>query len=168
MAASMRNAQWVLVVSAALFVAGIGFIVAAGRTSRLAASEPEVKAVAMTPVANVMQIMNAIVIPNAEVVYGAVGTTITTAGIVETAPKDDQEWAKIGDSASALVESGNLMLMGSRAIDQGDWVTMTRAFMAAGEAALKAANEKKVDDMFAAGGDLAVSCDNCHARYQRR
>ena len=66
-----------------------------------------------------------------------------------------------------MVESGNLMLMGSRAIDKGDWVKMTRDMMEQGKAAMKAAEAKDKDKIVEAGGELNTTCDNCHARYQR-
>ena len=44
----------------------------------------------------------------------------------------------MGNSAAALIESGNLLLMGSRAVDKGDWVKMSQAMIEAGKAALKA------------------------------
>jgi cytochrome c556 len=57
--------------------------------------------------------------------------------------------------------------MGDRALDKGDWVKMTRAYMDAGTKALKAAEAKDKDGIVDAGGDLNTTCDNCHARYQR-
>jgi cytochrome c556 len=105
--------------------------------------------------------------PAATAVYEAVGTKSTAAGIEEIAPKTDEEWAKVGSAAAAVVESGNLMLMGSRAIDKGDWVKMTRAMMDQGKAAMKAAEAKDKDKIVEAGGELNATCDTCHARYSR-
>ena len=61
-----------------------------------------------------------------------------------------------------------VLLLGGRALDKGDWVTMTREFTDAAMAALKAAEAKNVDGIFSAGGDLNASCDHCHAKYQRQ
>ena len=66
------------------------------------------------------------------------------------------------------MESGNLLLASDRALDHGDWIRMTRQFIDAGTAALKAAEAKSVDGILAAGGDLTESCDTCHARYMRQ
>jgi len=162
----MRTVQWLFLVSVALFISGIGFVIAGARTSRTEA--PAVEAPAMTPVASIKQIMNGIVLPDATIVYNAVATTSTAKGVEEIAPETDEDWAKIADSAAAIIESGNLMLMGDRAIDKGDWVKMTRAFMEQGRLALKAAAAKDKDGIVSAGGDLNTTCDNCHARYQRR
>jgi hypothetical protein len=66
--------------------------------------------------------MNGIVMPGANVIYNAVGTTGTAGGAVEIAPHNDKEWAAVGTSAAALVESGNLLLLGGRAVDKGHWL----------------------------------------------
>ena len=161
----MRTVYGLFAVGAALFISGIGFIIAGARSTRTAVP---VDAPATTPVASIKQIMNGIVMPGANVIYNAVGSTSTASGVVEIAPKNDKEWAAVGDSAAALVESGNLLLLGGRAVDKGDWVTTTRAFMDAGKAALEAARAKNVDGILMAGGDLNESCDKCHAKYQRQ
>ena len=72
-----------------------------------------------------------------------------------------------GNSAAALIESGNLLLMGSRAIDKGDWVKMSQAMIEAGKLALKATEDKSAEGVLAAGEEVNASCDNCHRRYQR-
>ena len=162
----MRTVQWLFIVSVALFVGGIGFVIASARSGRAAA--PAADAPQTTPVASIKQIMNGIVLPDATIIYNAVATNVTAKGVEEIAPQTDADWAKIGNSAAAVIESGNLMLMGDRAIDKGDWVKMTRAFMDQGTLALKAADAKDKDGIVAAGGDLNTTCDNCHARYQRQ
>jgi hypothetical protein len=162
----MRTVQWLFVVSVALFIGGIGFIIAGARTAR--AATPVAEAPVTTPVATIKQIMNGIVMPDAYVIYNAVATKVSAAGVEEIAPQNDEEWARIGNSAAAIVESGNLLLMGDRALDKGDWVKMTREFMDQGKLALKAAEAKDTDGIVSAGGDLNTTCDNCHARYQRQ
>jgi len=108
------------------------------------------------------------VLPNANVIYNAVGTTIDGTKVEETVPKNDKEWAAVGDSAAAIVESGNMLLVGDRLIDKREWLSYTQRFIAAGKAALAAANEKKPDGILAAGGDLNETCDACHEKYQRQ
>lgn len=162
----MRTLHWLFVVSVALFISGIGFVIAGARTARQAA--PVDEAPVTTPVATVAQIMNGIVSPNANVVYNAVGTFISTEGVKEVAPQNDEEWAAVGNSAAALVESGNLLLLGARVIDTEDWITMTRAFMDASQMALKAAEAKDKDAILTAGSELNETCDTCHAKYQRQ
>ena len=163
----MRTVYWLFAVGVALFVSGIGFIIAGERTARAATPATEAAAVDTKPVATVKQIMIGITNPAAFVVYEAVGTKTTVKGTEEIAPQTEEDWAKVGSAAAAVVESGNLMLTGSRAIDKGDWVKMTREMMDQGRKAMKAAADKSTDGIVAAGGDLNTTCDNCHARYQR-
>jgi len=159
--------QRLFLVSVALFISGIAFIIAGTRAARVNA--PAHTALpAAPPVATIKQIMNAIVLPNANVIYNAVGTTIDGTRVEETVPKNDKEWSAVGDSAAAIVESGNMLLVDDRLIDEREWLSYTQRFIAAGKAALAAANEKKADGILAAGGDLNETCDACHEKYQRQ
>ena len=161
---------WLFVVSVALFIAGIGFIIAAGRFRQVtpAAAPPPAVVAAARPVASIKQIMNAIVAPGANAVFNAVSTTVTAKGIEEVAPRNDAEWAALGNSAAALAEAGNMMMLDGRAVDAGDWITMSRALVDAGTQALKAAEAKSTDAVLAAGETVNESCDNCHSKYQRQ
>ena len=161
----MRTIHWLLVVAVALFVSGVGFVIAGARAARRAPAA--VSAVAMVPVASVKQIMKGIVGPAATAVFNSVSTTVSAKGREEKAPQTDEEWEALGNSAAALVESGNLMLMGSRAVDKGDWVKMSQALIDAGKLTLRATQEKNADHVLAAGEAVYTSCDNCHLRYQR-
>lgn len=161
----MRIFYWLFAVSVALFISGIGFVIAAARTVR---DTPAVEAPATVPIASVAQIMNGITGPSALTVYNAVGMIINADGITEIEPKNDEEWANVANAAAAVIESGNLLLIGDRALDNGDWVTMTKAMMETGQAALKAAQAKDKEGILEAGGPLNDTCDTCHAKYQRR
>jgi hypothetical protein len=143
-------------------------VIAGERTARAATPAAAAVAPNVAPVATVKQIMIGITNPAAFVVYEAVGTKSSAKGIEEIAPQNDEEWAKVGSAGAAVVESGNLMLTGNRAIDTGDWVKMTRDMMEQGQKAMKAAEAKDKDGIVAAGGDLNTTCDNCHARYSRQ
>src|SRR4026209_375273 len=80
------------------------------------ASQPAFK-----PVGSVKQIMEAAIHPASEVVFEAVGTILTLGGVEEIAPKNDEEWTKVRDNALILAESGNLLMIGNRVKDKGDW-----------------------------------------------
>ena len=161
----MRVMHWLFLVSAALFVVGIAFLVASTRPMD---DRPAVEAAATKPVASVQQIMRGIVAPAASVVYSSVATTITPSGTEERAPRTDGEWNAVGDSAAALVESGNLLMLGERAVDKGDWMTMSRALMDASRVALKAVEARNVEALFGSGEAINATCESCHQRYQRQ
>jgi len=75
---------------------------------------------------------------------------------------------KLSDTTAAIIESGNMLLVGDRLIDTREWLSYTQRFIAAGKAVLTAAEQKKPDGVLAAGGDLNETCDACHDKYQRR
>ena len=163
----MRTIYWLLGVSAALFISGIGFIIAGERTARAATPAATAAGPETQPVATVKQIMIGITNPSAYVVYEAVGTKNTEKGIEEIAPQTDEDWAKVESAGAAVVESGNLLLSGNRAIDKGDWVKMTHDMMDKAKLAMAAAKAKDKDKIIETGGELNTTCDNCHARYSR-
>jgi len=163
----MRIVHWLFVLSVALFVSGIGFVIAGARTARQAPAAADIAAASLTPVASVKQIMKGIVGPAATVVFSSVGTTMTAKGTEERAPHTDAEWEVVGNAAAALIESGNLLMMGSRAVDTGDWLKESQALVEAGKEALKATQAKDADGVLAAGEPVNQSCDSCHRKYQR-
>jgi hypothetical protein len=160
----MRTVHWLFVVSVALFLGGIGFIIAAGRT---AGDAPSIYDPVPTPVGTVKQVMKGIVGPAATVVFTSVGSTTTASGTEEKAPHTDEEWEAVGNSAIALAEAGNLLMMEGRAVDKGEWIKMSQAMIDAAKIALKATEAKSADDVLSSGDAINVSCDNCHRRYQR-
>src|SRR5688572_27160089 len=62
-------------------------------------------------VANVKQVMNWIIEPNADVLWDSVGTIITEAGREELMPKTEEEWEAVRNSAAVVAEAGNLLMM---------------------------------------------------------
>jgi hypothetical protein len=160
----MRTVHWLFVVSAALFVSGLGFLVVSARTAQR--PEAVVQPPVMKPVATVRQIMQGIVGPAAKVVFESVSTTVSFEGVEEKAPKTDAEWEAVGNSAAALVESANLMMVGNRAID-ADWTKISQELADAGIVALKAIEAKNADALLASGEAINESCNACHKKYSR-
>jgi hypothetical protein len=161
----MRTVHWLFVVSVCLFVGGIGFIIAAGRTA--GDSPQQIYDPRPAPVGSVKQIMKGIVAPSAAIVFSAVSSTVTMAGTEDKAPQTDADWEAVGDSAVALAEAGNLLMMEGRAVDNGEWMKMSQAMIDAAKIELRAVEAKNAAGIMEAGEPLYVSCDNCHRRYQR-
>lgn len=160
----MRPTNTLFVVSALLFICAVGLVVVAARTPRTTTSSVDAP---LAPVASVRQIMRGIVDPAATMVFGAVSTTVTTAGVEEKAPHTAEEWGAVANSAAALAEAGNLLRMGNRAVDRGDWLTMSQRLTDAGTVALKAAEARDAKGVFASGEAIYESCSNCHSKYER-
>ncbi len=161
----MRN--WLFTISVLLFVCGIGFIIAAERTRKTAPAAAAVEAPPAAPTATVKQVMKGLTGPAANVIFNAVSIEIGVDGEKEKAPQNDEEWAQVATSAALLVESANLLVQGSRAVDHGDWSKMAKQMATAGEKALKAAEAHDKDGILTIGESVNMSCDNCHARYMR-
>jgi hypothetical protein len=117
------------------------------------------------PVATVKQLMEATIDPAADVLWASVGTVVSEKGVEEIAPKNEEEWATVRHSALTLAESGNLLMIGERPKDKGDWMKMSQALVDAGVVALKAAEAKNPEALFEAGGQVYEVCKQCHSKY---
>jgi hypothetical protein len=80
----MRTTYGLLIVSLLLFVFGIWFAIAGARGASVQPAAPAV--------ASVLDLMDGIVAPAAQVIYDSVATIVTREGVQETRPKNDREW----------------------------------------------------------------------------
>jgi hypothetical protein len=117
------------------------------------------------PIADVKELMNDILDPAADDVWGASGWIETKDGIVERGPKNNEEWKAVRNRAMTVAEAGNLLMMVPRAKDGGQWMTFARALVDKGEECVKAADAKNKQRMFDVGGELYQTCLDCHQQY---
>ena len=117
------------------------------------------------PVADNKLLMQAVVDPNADIIWEAVKTIDSAAGTEEIRPRNDEQWAAVRNAAVALAESGNLMMLVPRAKDGGEWMKRAQEMIDTGEKAIRAAEAKNADQLFTVGGDIYDSCSNCHRQY---
>lgn len=163
----MKTVHWLFAISSALFIFGIGFIIAGARAN-LRAEPVRAPDVTIESVASVRQIMKGIVSPAATVVFESVSTTVSAAGIEENQPTTDEEWDTVGSHAAALIEAASLLVTGNRAVDKQQWAEMSKALADAGKIVLEATNAKDAQGVLAAGEVLNESCDGCHRQYMRQ
>ena len=114
------------------------------------------------PVATIEQIMEASVEPTSNAVFDAAAWV---NGVQVGGPTTDDDWKMVQANALMLAETGNLLLMGSRAKDQVGWVTRTQAMMDAANEAAKAAEAKNTEAIFKAGTKIYQACLGCHLQY---
>jgi hypothetical protein len=89
------------------------------------------------------------------------------AGVEE--PKSDEDWAKLRRQALILAESGNLLMIGSRVVDQDRWMAAALLMVEAGAAAKRAVEEKDIDKLAGEVGEQILnSCQGCHDQYLKR
>jgi hypothetical protein len=130
-----------------MFLTGGAFLLAAGLS---VAQQDTVK-----PVASVKELMDVFTVPLSDAIFDA---------SVEP-PETETEWSKVKTSALALAESGNLLMIGGRARDPRNWMSISRAQVDAAEAAMRAAEVRDLDALSRAGDALSETCYACHERY---
>jgi hypothetical protein len=111
------------------------------------------------------QLMSWIIDPSATAIWNSVGTVVSEKGTEEHHPKTDEEWATFRNAAATLVESGNLLMLGERAVDNDQWMATARGMADAAATVLEAAEAKDVEAYFDAGGALYEACTACHSQY---
>lgn len=111
------------------------------------------------------QLMQAVVDPAADAVWESVGTIVTPEGVNEIAPQTDEEWIAVQHHALALAESGNLLMMGSRAGGSDEFIGFARQLIEQSTRALKAAEAHDAKALFTIGGDIYEVCTSCHQRF---
>jgi hypothetical protein len=118
------------------------------------------------PVVDVRQLMSAIIEPAADVYWDSVRTIIDKNGTVEIAPKTEEEWIAVRNSAYVVAESGNLLMMDPRAKDRGEWIARSQALVEVAQRAIQAAESKNTTAVFDAGAAVYDACVACHAKYK--
>jgi cytochrome c556 len=96
------------------------------------------------------------------------GITVPTSNAlfqIGEGPKDDAGWELVVANANALAESGNLLLTGTRRIEQPEWAAFAQALIAAAKTASAAALEKNAEKVLESGDAIYGSCESCHAKY---
>jgi len=120
---------------------------------------------AVRPVLSLKQLMEWVIDPAADAVWESVKTIVTEQGTKEIAPQTQEQWDAVRNGAAMLIESSNLLMMQTRARDQGEWIAAARRLAETAAKALKAAESKDAAAVFAAGGEIYDACSACHRRY---
>ena len=81
-------------------------------------------------------------------------------------PLDAKGWTTARNQALMLAESGNLLMVGTRVRDSGNWIKMSRAMVDAAALAASAAEKKDAMALEAATDAITVSCMECHRPYR--
>lgn len=140
--------------------------------------------------ATIKDLMLGVVDPSADVVWLAVSFVNNDKGIIETRPKNDDDWATVRRGAVTLMEATNLLKMPGRKValgheksetpgielepaemeeminkDHGAWVKHAEDLHTAVSHALTAIDAKDADKLFEIGEEIEHACENCHKTY---
>ena len=127
---------------------------------------------------------------NADVVWLSVTTVLSDEGLVETRPKNDDDWARVRAGAITLAEAANLLMIPGRRVarpgeksevpgvelepeemdaliakDRNKFNEHARALYNAAMLAADAAEKKDADKIFEVGETIELACENCHRAY---
>jgi hypothetical protein len=117
------------------------------------------------PVGDVADLMAGVVEPAAEVIWDAVGVIVDADGEHQLAPQTEEDWLMLRFAAYTVAESGNLLMMPERALDQGAWITMSQQLNEMGQRAIEATDARNLDAIFDVGAEIYYVCTNCHSAY---
>ena len=150
-------------------------------------SSPEV-----TPFVSIKELMENVIDPISDNIFDAVTVDVTSAGVVETKPVTDEDWAKVRQGAVTLLEGTNLLKIPRRVAPPGDknnsgganapelspeqiqekidrdralWNSYADQLRDNALKVLEIVKAKNVEALFQAGSDLDKACENCHLEY---
>lgn len=146
-------------------------------------NEPATPAAFTTkPHANLAQVMRGIPFTFSNIVFDAQtedpgaprAAAEVTASTTETFKNVYGGWQEVENSALALAESANLIMIPGRLCENGKPVPVAdetyrkaaEGLAAAGQAAYKAAQSKSMDAILEVSETVAVACSNCHEPYR--
>ena len=148
------------------------------------ASKPAATPVEFTPqpYANLAQVMRGIPFTFSNIVFDAQAkdpgapraAAEVTAGATETFKNVYGGWQEVENSALALAEASNLLMISGRFCENGKPVPVqeetyrkaAEGLAAAGRAAYKAARSKNMDAMLEVSETVSVACSKCHEPYR--
>ncbi|HWF07808.1 MAG TPA: hypothetical protein VG297_05050 [Bryobacteraceae bacterium] len=172
----MRKTSVLLFVltAAALLLAGTSAAQAPARAG--SASTPRVYA-------NLAQLMRGILFPASNVIFAAqnddpakVKPAKDPALATDPLANSYGGWQAVENSALALSEAANLLILPGRKCSNGravpinnpDWAKFVQGLRDAGDKAYKAAESKDMDKILDAADTMTTACSNCHDKYREK
>jgi hypothetical protein len=152
---------------------------------------PPVAGSSEAPVYSTVQdIMQSIIDPSADVLWGASGAVVDKEGVHELAPKTQEEWVEPRRAAVRIIEAGNLLMMPGREaapagakseapgaeLEPADITVLikkkrksfdafARALQGVGTEALRAIDSKDADLLLEVGARMENICEGCHQTF---
>lgn len=83
-------------------------------------------------------------------------------------PRDDKEWETAQASAAALAETAQLLLMGTRPLDQDVWVKSSQRLHTAATGSAKNAEAKDLKAWQTSLNQMGAACRSCHNVHRKK
>ena len=157
----------------------LGIVIMAGVLAR---AETQAQSRARRPASTVQQLMQAILFPNANVIFAA--ESADPAAVPRDAKPSTSTnplaglfggWQAVENSSLALLESADLLDLSGRTcangapvpVKESQWKAAVEAMREAARASGAAARARSQEQISEANGQLAESCSGCHTIYRR-
>ena len=149
---------WLLISAASL--------AACGQQTEQAANEASAPAPThYKPVASLRDIMRGPINLATEEYWGSVSIIVDRDGVHENRPEDDLEWFEVWSAAMTIAESGNLLMMPPRLVDEGEWVRLATELVDVGVKAAQVAAAQDFEGVLSVGEEVYNVCVECHQTY---
>ncbi|HTC79771.1 MAG TPA: hypothetical protein VK657_14245, partial [Terriglobales bacterium] len=138
----------------------------------------------------IKDLMESIIDPSADILWGAVGTVVDEEGVHESLPKTPEEWLDLRRAAVRIIEGSNLLMMpGREAAPAGtksevpgvelepaeitvlikkkrkSFDAFAKALRVLGLEALRASDAQNTDLLIEIGGRMEDVCESCHKTF---
>jgi hypothetical protein len=136
----------------------------------------------------IAEIMDSIVMPEADVIWGAVSFTSGANGFESVGPESDDDWIALRRASVALAESANTLVIPGRHANVPDvpdiegelspkeidalistnrsaWIAFTKTLRSAATQATDAIDSRDLDRILDVGGDIDSACESCHLTF---
>jgi len=192
-----KATSFAIVAALGLFVGGAANAQPPGLKDQPKATKPVGPVASVKPDAqgfipqfSILEIMESIVMPAAQILWDSVAVDVTEKGTIEKGPVTDEDWAKLRWTAVTLAESTNLLIVqGRRAAPPGTksenpdselepeqiqaliaknraaFVAHAHVLHEAAMEALRAIDARKLDGITDAGGTIDAACEGCHLQF---
>ncbi len=139
---------------------------------------------------SIRELMDSIIDPSADVLWGAGGTVVDKDGFHELAPKTDEQWLDVRRAAVRIIEGGNLLMMPVREAAPAGTKSETpgvelepaeisalikknrkgfdgfaKALQDVGAEALRASDTKNAALLLDLGARMDAVCESCHQTF---
>jgi hypothetical protein len=159
------------------------YLARCGARSNKAAGDPPVRS-------TIKDIMESIIDPSADVLWGAAGAVIDKQGVQDLSPKTPEEWLNVRRAAVRMIEGPNLLMMPGREAapagaqseapgveleppeitalikkERKSFDAFAKALQDLGLEALRASEAKSVPSLEDIGGRMENVCEGCHQTF---
>ncbi len=154
-----------------LSLLALSAVIIAGCGGQQSADEPAAEAAPSAPpthykpVATVLDLMRGTLSYSALTYWQSVSIVVDADGIHENQPETEEEWEAVWAAGMTLAESGNLLMMPPRLIDEEDWIRMSTNLVDVGLRAAQVAIDEDFEGVLAVGEEVYNVCVECHRTY---